>query len=316
MTTALLFPGQGSQALGMGKSLAENFAAAREVFAEIDEALSQKLYALMQDGPEADLNRTENTQPAIMAVSLAAYKVLEKETGLSLPSGAAYVAGHSLGEYSALTATGALSLSDCAKLLRIRGRAMQEAVPEGQGGMVAVIGPELAGVEAIVAEARARAAGEIIEIANHNSTNQIVLSGSARGMELAIEVAKEKGAKRAMPLTVSAPFHCSLMLPAAEKMREALAAARVLQPKVPVIANVTAEPVSDPTKIRELLVEQVTGMVRWVDSVKTLERLGVTRMIEIGHGNVLSGLIKRISPEMSLANVSSVEDIAAVTRAA
>ncbi|MFN7401570.1 MAG: ACP S-malonyltransferase, partial [Alphaproteobacteria bacterium] len=270
----------------------------------------------MQDGPEADLNRTENTQPAIMAVSLAAYKVLEKETGLSLPSGAAYVAGHSLGEYSALTAAGALSLSDCAKLLRIRGRAMQEAVPEGQGGMVAVIGPELAGVEAIVAEARARAAGEIIEIANHNSTNQIVLSGSARGMELAIEVAKEKGAKRAMPLTVSAPFHCSLMLPAAEKMREALAAARVLQPKVPVIANVTAEPVSDPTKIRELLVEQVTGMVRWVDSVKTLERLGVTRMIEIGHGNVLSGLIKRISPEMSLANVSSVEDIAAVTRAA
>jgi [acyl-carrier-protein] S-malonyltransferase len=182
--------------------------------------------------------------------------------------------------------------------------------------MVAVIGPELAAVEAIVAEARARAVGEIIEIANHNSTGQVVLSGSARGMELAIDVAKEKGAKRALPLTVSAPFHCSLMQPAAEKMREALAAARLLQPKVPVIANVTAEPVSDPAQIRELLVKQVTGMVRWVDSVKTLERLGVTRMIEIGHGNVLSGLIKRITPEMTLMNVGSVEDIAAVTKAA
>jgi [acyl-carrier-protein] S-malonyltransferase len=316
MTTSLIFPGQGSQAIGMGRSLAENFAAAREVFAEVDDALGQKLYALMQEGPEAELNRTENTQPAIMAVSLAACKVLEKETGFSLPAGASHVAGHSLGEYSALTAAGALTLADCAKLLRIRGRAMQEAVPEGQGGMVAVIGPELAAVEAIVAEARARAVGEIIEIANHNSTGQVVLSGSARGMELAIEVAKEKGAKRALPLTVSAPFHCSLMQPAAEKMREALAAARLLQPKVPVIANVTAEPVSDPAQIRELLVKQVTGMVRWVDSVKTLERLGVTRMIEIGHGNVLSGLIKRITPEMTLMNVGSVEDLESYSKAA
>lgn len=316
MTTALIFPGQGSQAVGMGRSLAENFAAARDVFAEVDEALGQKLFALMQEGPEAELNRTENTQPAIMAASIAAYRVLEKETGFALPAGAAYVAGHSLGEYSALTAAAALSLSDCAKLLRIRGQAMQEAVPEGQGGMVAIIGPELAAVEEIVQAARARAAGEVIEIANHNATNQIVLSGSARGMEVAIEVAKEKGAKRALPLTVSAPFHCSLMQPAAEKMREALAAAPVLQPKVPVIANVTAEPVSDPTKIRELLVEQVTGMVRWVDSIKTLERLGVTRVIELGHGAVLTGLIKRIAPEMTLMNVGSVEDIAAVTRAA
>jgi [acyl-carrier-protein] S-malonyltransferase len=316
MTTSLIFPGQGSQAIGMGRSLAENFAAAREVFAEVDDALGQKLYALMQEGPEAELNRTENTQPAIMAVSLAAYKVLEKETGFSLLAGAAYVAGHSLGEYSALTAAGALTLADCAKLLRIRGRAMQEAVPEGQGGMVAVIGPELAAVEAIVAEARARAVGEIIEIANHNSTGQVVLSGSARGMELAIDVAKEKGAKRALPLTVSAPFHCSLMQPAAAKMREALAAARLLQPKVPLIANVTAEPVSDPAQIRELLVKQVTGMVRWVDSVETLKRLGVTRVIELGHGTVLTGLIKRITPEMTLMNVGSVEDIAAVTKAA
>ncbi len=316
MTTALVFPGQGSQAIGMGQTLASAFPEAREVFEAVDDALSFNLSGLMKDGPDADLTATQNAQPAIMAVSLAAFRVMEKQLGFALPAGAACVAGHSLGEYSALTAAGSLTIAEAARLLRTRGNAMQAAVPAGRGGMVAVIGPELEAVEAIVIEARNRAGGEIIEIANHNSTNQIVLSGSARGMEVAIEVAKEKGAKRALPLSVSAPFHCSLMAPAALVMQEALAGADLKAPLVPLIANVTAERVSDPAFIKELLVQQVTGMVRWVDSVERMQRLGVTRIIEIGHGNVLAGLIKRIAPEITVVNISGPEDVESYSKAA
>ncbi len=316
MTTALVFPGQGSQAIGMGQALAENFAEARAVFEEVDDALSFKLSALMKEGPEADLTATQNAQPAIMAASLAAFRVMQQQMGFALPAGAAYVAGHSLGEYSALTAAGALSVAEAARLLRIRGNAMQAAVPAGQGGMVAVIGPELAAVEAIVTEARAQAPGEVIEIANHNSTNQIVLSGSARGMEVAIAVAKEKGAKRALPLAVSAPFHCSLMAPAAKVMEEALAHAPLHSPLVPLVANVTADCVQDAATIKTLLVQQVTGMVRWVDSIERMKTLGVTRMIEIGHGNVLAGLIKRIAPEIAVVNIGCPADLDSFSQAA
>ena len=316
MTTALIFPGQGSQTVGMGQSLLENFPVAREVFEEVDEALSVKLSTIMAEGPEADLTSTENAQPAIMAVSMAAFRVMEKEMGFALPRGAACVAGHSLGEYSALTAAGAFSISQCAKLLKIRGSAMQAAVPQGQGGMVAIIGPEFAEVEAIVREARARARTEVIEIANQNSTNQTVISGSARGMEIAIEVAKEKGAKRALPLPVSAPFHCSLMAPAAMKMRDALASTDIQTPRVPLVANVTAEYVTDPALIKELLVSQVTGTVRWVDSILAMQAAGVTRMIEVGHGNILAGLIKRIAPEIAVVNVGTAEDLDKYSKAA
>ena len=316
MTTALVFPGQGSQAIGMGQALAENFAEARAVFEEVDDALSFKLSALMKEGPEADLTATQNAQPAIMAASLAAFRVMQQQMGFALPAGAAYVAGHSLGEYSALTAAGALSVAEAARLLRIRGNAMQAAVPAGQGGMVAVIGPELAAVEAIVTEARAQAPGEVIEIANHNSTNQIVLSGSARGMEVAIAVAKEKGAKRALPLAVSAPFQCSLMAPAAKVMEEALAHAPLHSPLVPLVANVTADCVQDAATIKTLLVQQVTGMVRWVDSIERMKTLGVTRMIEIGHGNVLAGLIKRIAPEIAVVNIGCPADLDSFSQAA
>lgn len=315
MNTALIFPGQGSQAIGMGQALAEAFPIARETLQEVDDALGQKLTKLMIDGPDTELTSTENAQPAIMAVSLATFRVLEKETGLKV-SDASCVAGHSLGEYSALTAAGTFSLAQAARLLRIRGQAMQQAVPAGKGGMVAIIGPEFAEVEEIVREARARAMGEVIEIANQNSTNQTVISGSARGMEVAIEVAKEKGAKRALPLPVSAPFHCSMMAPAAAKMRAALADAPMNNPAVPLVANVTAEFVTDAALIRELLVEQVTGMVRWVDSIETMKARGVTKVIEIGHGNVLTGLIKRIAPEIATVNIASPADLDTYSKAA
>lgn len=317
MTTALVFPGQGSQAIGMAQSLAENFVEARDVLAEVDDALSFKLSALMKEGPDSDLTATQNAQPAIMAASLAAFRVMQKQMGFMLPAGAAFVAGHSLGEYSALTAAGSLTVPEAARLLRTRGQAMQAAVPAGQGGMVAVIGPELAAVEEMVAEARKRApAGEVIEIANHNSTNQIVLSGSAKGMEVAIEVAKEKGAKRALPLAVSAPFHCSLMAPAAKVMEQALAASDLKAPAVPLIANVTADVVTDAAHIKTLLVQQVTGMVRWVDSVERMKALGVTRILEIGHGNVLNGLIKRIAPEIPVVNIGNPTDLESYSKAA
>ena len=316
MTTAFVFPGQGSQAVGMGQTLAAAFPVAREVLAEVDDALSFKLSALMEQGPEAELTQTQNAQPAIMAVSMAAFRVMEKEMGITLPGSAACVAGHSLGEYSALTAAGSFTIADCARLLKIRGNAMQAAVPQGKGGMVAIIGPELAGVEEIVNAARMRAIGEIIEIANHNSTNQTVISGSARGMEIAMEVAKEKGAKRALALPVSAPFHCSMMAPAAEAMKEALAGATLLAPKIPVVANVTADYAQDPAQIKGLLVTQVTGMVRWVDSVLAMKDNGVTRIIEIGHGNVLAGLIKRIAPEITVINIGTPQDLESYSKAA
>jgi len=309
MTTAFIFPGQGSQAVGMGAELLANFAAAREVLQEVDDALGVKLSAIIAAGPEADLTLTENAQPAIMAMSLAVFRVMQQQMGVALPGAASCVAGHSLGEYSALTAAGALTITECAKLLQIRGRAMQAAVPAGKGGMVAVIGPDFAQVEKIVAEARARAAGEVIEIANHNSTNQIVLSGSSRGMDVAIEVAKEMGAKRALPLSVSAPFHCSLMAPAAQAMATALQACDMRAPAVPLVANVTAAYVSDVATIKSLLVSQVTGTVRWVDSIVAMQAAGVTRMVEIGHGNVLTGLIKRIAPDMALANIATPADM-------
>lgn len=314
MTTALIFPGQGSQAVGMGVELAKAFPTAKAVLQEVDEALSQPLSKLMAEGPDDQLTSTENAQPAIMAVSLATFRVLE-ETGLKVTD-AVCVAGHSLGEYSALTAAGTFGVADAARLLRIRGNAMQAAVPAGKGGMVAIIGPDFDEVEEIVREARNRAMSEIIEIANQNSTNQTVISGSARGMEIAIEVAKEKGAKRALPLPVSAPFHCSMMQPAAEKMRTALAAIDLKAPAVPLIANVTAERASDPDFIRDLLVQQVTGMVRWVDSVERMKQLGVTKVIEIGHGNVLTGLVKRIAPEIACVNISSPADLETYSKAA
>lgn len=314
MSIALIFPGQGSQAVGMGVELAAAFPSAKAVLDEVDDALGQKLSELMAQGPEADLTSTENAQPAIMAVSLATLRVLE-EAGLKV-SDASCVAGHSLGEYSALTAAGTFSVADAARLLRIRGNAMQAAVPAGKGGMVAIIGPDFDAVEEIVREARARGIGEVIEIANQNSTNQTVISGSARGMEIAIEVAKEKGAKRALPLPVSAPFHCSMMQPAAEKMRAALAAIELKEPCVPLIANVTAERASDPAFIRDLLVQQVTGMVRWVDSVERMKALGVTKVIEIGHGNVLTGLVKRIAPEIACVNIQSPADLETFSKAA
>ena len=316
MTTAFVFPGQGSQAVGMGQALKEEFPIAKQVFEEVDDALGIALSSIIDAGPEEALTRTENTQPAIMAVSLATFRVMQTQMGVALPGAAAFVAGHSLGEYSALTAAGAFSLADSARLLKIRGSAMQAAVPEGKGAMAALIGPELAGVEEIVREARARKQSEVIEIANHNAPNQIVISGSTLGIDTAMDVAKEKGAKRAVKLAVSAPFHCSLMQPAAVRMKQALAEAAVHAPAVPIIANVTAERASDPAVIRELLVAQVTGMVRWVDSVLTMQRLGVTKIVEIGHGNVLAGLVKRIAPEIATVNIASPADLDNYAKAA
>lgn len=313
MSQALVFPGQGSQALGMGKALAENFPVAKQVFAEVDDALSQKLSSIMWDGTEEELGATENTQPAIMAASVAAYRVMQREMGLDV-SHSICVAGHSLGEYSALCAAGSLTLSDCAKLLRIRGSAMQAAVPKGLGAMAALIGPEMALVKEIVAEAGK--GGEVVEIANHNSQVQVVISGSAKGVEQAMAIAKEKGAKRALLLNVSAPFHCSLMTPAAERMQEALAEAAIMAPKAPLIANVTAEPTSDPEAIRRQLVQQVTGMVRWVESVERMAVMNVRQAIELGQGNVLAGLIKRIVPDISVVSVGSPADMESYSKAA
>jgi [acyl-carrier-protein] S-malonyltransferase len=316
MNTAYVFPGQGSQAIGMAQALANAFPTAREVLQEVDDALGQKLSQLMAEGPEDALTLTENAQPAIMAASLAAFRVMQKEMGIALPGSAMLVAGHSLGEYSALTAADALSVTDSARLLRIRGQAMQAAVKPGAGLMAAIIGPELTAVREIVQEAATQLPGEVVEIANHNAQNQIVISGSVAGVERAMQLAKEAGAKRALALAVSAPFHCSLMKPAAEKMREALAAAKIAAPLVPVVANVTAQAVSDPNQIRHLLVEQVTGMVRWVDSILYMQQQGITTLVEIGHGQVLSGLVKRIAPDMKVQNIGAPEDLDALAKAA
>ena len=313
MTLALLFPGQGSQALGMGKALSDAHSVAREVFEEVDDALNQKLSAIMWGEDEAALTMTANTQPAIMACSIAALRVLEKEGGFDVKT-AAYVAGHSLGEYSALVAAGTFSVADAAKLLRIRGDAMQAAVPAGQGGMAAIIGPDMETVEAIATEASA--GGEVCEVANDNSPGQVVLSGSAKGIENAITIAKEKGAKRALPLPVSAPFHSSLIASAGEKMREALAAATVNAPAVPVVANVTAQAETDPNTIRDLLVQQVTGRVRWRESVEWMGANGVMNAIEFGNGNVLAGLVRRINKEITVTNIGKPEDLESYAKSA
>ncbi|MBS7588034.1 ACP S-malonyltransferase [Ancylobacter defluvii] len=307
MSTAFVFPGQGSQVVGMGKSLADNFASARLVFAEVDEALGEKLSAVMWDGPIETLTLTANAQPALMATSLAAIRVLEAEAGLDLARDAAFVAGHSLGEYSALAAAGAFSVADAARLLRLRGIAMQAATPVGTGAMAAILGLDYDKVVAVAEEA---AQGQVCDIANDNAPGQVVVSGDAAAVERAVEIAKREGAARAILLSVSAPFHCRLIASAAEAMREALAAVAVATPKVPVVANVTAAPVADPVEIRDLLVRQVTGTVRWRESVTFMAGEGVTRLVEIGAGKVLSGLTKRIARQVASTNVGTAEDVA------
>ena len=298
MARAFIFPGQGSQAVGMGKALAENFTQARRVFEEVNEALLQPLSTLMFDGPESDLILTENAQPALMAVSLAVIRVLQAECGLDLARDAAFVAGHSLGEYSALAATGALSIWDTARLLQRRGQAMQAAVPVGKGAMAALLGADLV-LAREIAVAASQADGGVCEIANDNGGGQVVISGSRQTIGKAIDISKEKGVKRAVLLPVSAPFHCTLMEPAARAMAQALAQTAINIPVTPVVANVTALPVTDPETIRELLVKQVTGAVRWRECVSYMADHGVTKFVECGSGKVLSGLLKRIAPEAS-----------------
>jgi [acyl-carrier-protein] S-malonyltransferase len=305
----LLFPGQGSQYIGMGKDLAESFLEAREVFQEIDESLSQNLSKIMFEGPESDLNLTENTQPALMAVSVAVVRILEKQGGIDLTKAASFMAGHSLGEYSALTAAKSFTISDCAKLLKLRGQSMQKAVPVGMGSMAAILGPTF---EEVVAIAKDAAQSQICAAANDNSAGQVVISGHREAIERAIAIAGERGAKRAIQLPVSAPFHCSLMQPAADVMADALAATDIKAPIVPVVSNVTAQAVSDPAAIRDLLVQQITGMVRWRESVSWMKEQGVTEMIELGAGKVLSGLVRRIEKEVACESVGTPEGIEAL----
>ena len=308
MTVAFVFPGQGSQTVGMGKALAANFPVAAQVFAEVDEALGDKLSATIFEGPADKLTLTENAQPALMAMSLAAFRVLEQEAGLDLKRDAQFVAGHSLGEYSALAAAGAFSIADTARLLRIRGQAMQKAVPVGVGAMAALIGLEFDAAVAVAAEA---AQGQVCQAANDNGGGQVVVSGDKAAVERAVEIAKGKGAKRAMLLPVSAPFHCALMSPAATVMADALSKVSVKPPALPVVANVLAKPIQDPAEIVQALVKQVTGTVRWRESVAFMAGAGVTRFTEIGAGKVLSGLIKRIAEGTTTSAVGTPEDIAA-----
>lgn len=306
MPTAYTFPGQGSQSVGMGQALGENFKVAREVFEEVDEALGQRLSRLMQNGPEHELTLTANAQPALMAVSLAATRVLERETGLDLGRHARFVAGHSLGEYSALAASGAVSVADTARLLRIRGEAMQAATPLGVGAMAALLGLDVEAAREVAHEAAGR---DVCEVANDNAPGQVVVSGTRAAVERAVEIAKRRGARRAVMLAVSAPFHCSLMEPAADRMEEALAEVAVKAPAAPLVANVLAAPIADPEEIRRRLVEQVTGTVRWRESVVFMAGEGVTRLAELGAGRVLTGLIKRIAPDVLGVAVGSPEDV-------
>ncbi len=312
MSLAFIFPGQGSQAVGMGLELSEAFAPAREVFEEVDEALKQKLSALMRDGPEDQLTLTENAQPALMAVSVAVMRTLEREFGVGVDK-AAFVAGHSLGEYSALAAAGAISVADTARLLKLRGQAMQRAVPVGQGAMASLIGPK---TDLALAEEAAKAGAEVgvCVVANDNNQGNVVISGEKAAVDRAIEKAKELGA-RAIPLNVSAPFHCPLMQPAADEMAQALAAATILAPRAPVVANVTAAPTNDPDAIRRLLVEQVTGRVRWRESVQWMAgEGGVTRFAEAGAGKVLSGMVKRIAPDAEAVPLNAPADLEAFAK--
>jgi [acyl-carrier-protein] S-malonyltransferase len=307
MTRAFLFPGQGSQTVGMGRVLAESFASAREVFEEVDEALQQKLSRLMWEGPDSELMLTENAQPAIMAASLAVIRVLMREGGLDLARHARLAAGHSLGEYSALCAAGSFTLADTARLLRTRGLAMQEAVPPGEGAMSALIGIEVADAEAAATESVGQ--GGICVVANDNAPGQVVISGTMEAVERAGQFAKEHGARRVMPLSVSAPFHSPLMEPAALKMREALDAVTIRPPAVPIVSNVTATEISEPDTIRRLLVEQVISRVRWRETILSLRSLGVETTVEAGGGKVLTGMVKRIDPELMLVPLDTPADI-------
>ena len=306
MSRAIIFPGQGSQSVGMGRGLASQYPEAREVFEAVDDALGEKLSAVIWNGPDEELTLTENAQPALMAVSLATFRVLENQ-GFNLSIHADYVAGHSLGEYSALAASGALTLADTAKLLRIRGKAMQQAVPVGVGAMAALLGPDFDTVVEIAAKASTDE--EICSAANDNAPGQVVISGSAAAVARAIDLAKEAGAKRAVELPVSAPFHCSLMSPAADAMRDALADVEISAPQIPIVTNVTAVSCSDPEEIRSRLVEQVTGSVRWRESVEWLCLNNVTELVEVGSGKVLTGLARRINRELVASAINEAEDV-------
>ncbi len=306
MTVAFTFPGQGSQQVGMGCDLAEAFSAAREVFQEVDDALSQNLSKLMWEGPEPELTLTENAQPALMAVSLAAMRTLEREGSISLAEKASFVAGHSLGEYSALAAAGSFSIADAARLLKVRGRAMQQAVPVGEGAMAALLGLDVEQAIKVAAEA---AAGDVCQAANDNAPGQVVVSGHLAAVERAVEIAKEHGARRAMILPVSAPFHCSLMQPAADAMAEALGGLEMAAPKVPLVANVSAGRLVAPDDIRTSLVEQVVGMVRWRECVGFMAENGVETLYEVGAGKVLSGLARRINRDLNAQSVGTPDDI-------
>lgn len=312
MIAAFTFPGQGSQAVGMGKALADQFPTARAVFDEVDSALGEKLTAIIWDGPAETLQLTQNAQPALMAVSLATLRVLESEAGVNVGRDAAYVAGHSLGEYSALAAAGSLSISDTAKLLRTRGLAMQKAVPVGKGAMAALLGMEYDAAKAVADEA---AQGEVCEAANDNGGGQVVVSGDKAAVDRAVEIAKGKGAKRAMLLPVSAPFHCRLMQPAADAMAQALGGVTINAPAAPLVCNVLASAITDPDEIRKRLVEQVTGTVRWRESVAYMAAQGVTHFWEIGAGKVLSGLVKRIADGAVGVSIGGPADIEAAKAA-
>lgn len=305
-STAFTFPGQGSQAVGMGQELAEHYDVAKKVFEEVDDALQTKLSSIMFEGPDETLRLTENAQPALMAVSMAVIRVLESK-GVNVGDVAKYVAGHSLGEYSALCAAGALSIADTARLLQVRGRAMQQAVPVGEGAMAAILGLEYADVEEVV---QAAGQGAVVEVANDNAPGQIVVSGAASAVERAVELAKAKGAKRAMLLPVSAPFHCTMMGPAAEAMEAALASADVKEPVVPVVSNVLAAPISDPSEIKKRLVEQVCGKVRWSQSVSWMTgEGGIDTLVELGTGKVLTGLARRINRDANALAINTPDDI-------
>ena len=313
MTRAFLFPGQGSQKVGMGNDLADAFAPAREVFQEVDDALSQKLSKLTWEGPEADLTLTENAQPAIMSLSLAIVRVLEKEMGLDVAKHAYLVAGHSLGEYSALCAAGAFSLADTARLLKIRGQAMQSAVPLGEGGMTALIGADIEQAEAVAREAAA--AGGVCVVANDNAPGQVVISGTMEALARAGDIAKAKGIKRAMPLAVSAPFHSPLMQPAADRMAEELNKITIRPLSVPVLTNVTAKEASNPDHVRQLLIEQITSRVRWRESILALKGLTVDTTVEFGGNKVLTGMVKRIEPDLTMVTLDSPADLEAFGKA-
>jgi len=307
MTRAFVFPGQGSQFVGMGQTLAEAEPAARLVFEEINDALSQDLSKIMWEGSDDDLRLTENAQPALMAVSMAVIRTLEAG-GANIAEIASHVAGHSLGEYSALAATGAFSIADTARLLKLRGQAMQRAVPVGEGAMAAILGLSF---EDVVSVAKEAAQGEVVVAANDNADGQVVISGHKAAVERAIDIAKEKGAKRGVLLPVSAPFHCPLMQPAADEMKAALAEVPLQRPSLPIIANVLAVPISEPEGIANLLVEQVTGAVRWRESVACMSSLGITQMVEVGAGKVLSGLARRIDRSLATVNIQDPADIEA-----